>query len=196
MNRRKRQRVKESTGKQLLEQLKGIDWRAQKAKVQTTLGSLRLRYLELPSLHQKLIPAIAVLLIVLLVIPTPDPEATPAQPVPTQRVELDIDTRGLSEQGSTVVSASSPNEQVWTEYVIQDGDTLAKVFRSNDLSVSDLNALVKIEGIDKPLSRIRKGQLIRFKLDANDQLDILQLERGSEAVMFFRLSDGGFGRSK
>ncbi|ORT48181.1 hypothetical protein ST37_18315 [Vibrio sp. qd031] len=196
MNRRKRQRVKESTGKQLLNQLKGIDWRAQKAKVQTALGSLKHRYLELPSLHQKLIPAIAAILIVLLVIPAQDPEATPTQPAPTQRVELDIDTRGLSEQGSTAVSASTPNEQVWTEYVIQDGDTLAKVFRSNDLSVSDLNALVKIEGIDKPLSRIRKGQLIRFKLDANDQLDILQLERGSEAVMFFRLSDGGFGRSK
>ncbi|WP_275895374.1 LysM-like peptidoglycan-binding domain-containing protein, partial [Vibrio cholerae] len=26
--------------------------------------------------------------------------------------------------------------------------------------------------------------------------DILQLERNNQSVMFFRLSDGGFGRSK
>ncbi len=80
--------------------------------------------------------------------------------------------------------------------MVQQGDTLAQVFRNNQLPLSDLNALVRIEGDDKPLSQIRKGQLVRFKLAENGQLDILQLEKGSSSVMFFRLSDGGFGRSK
>jgi hypothetical protein len=84
----------------------------------------------------------------------------------------------------------------WKEYIVQRGDTLAKVFRANELSMSDLNALVNIEGLDKPLSKIQAGQLIRYKLTAQGELDILQLEKSGASVMFFRLSDGGFGRSK
>lgn len=76
------------------------------------------------------------------------------------------------------------------------GDTLSQVFRNNELPLTDINALVKVEGSDKPLSQIQVGQLIRFKLAENGQLDILQLERNNQSVMFFRLSDGGFGRSK
>ncbi len=73
---------------------------------------------------------------------------------------------------------------------------MSQVFRSNNLPLADLNALVRIEGSDKPLSQIQQGQRIRFKLAADGQLDILQLERNNQSVMFFRLSDGGFGRSQ
>ncbi|KOO09935.1 lysine transporter LysM, partial [Vibrio xuii] len=69
-------------------------------------------------------------------------------------------------------------------------------FRTSGLPMSDLNALVKVEGSDKPLSYIKKGQLVRYKLDEDGKLDILQLEKSDQSVMFFRLSDGGFGRSK
>ncbi len=62
--------------------------------------------------------------------------------------------------------------------------------------MSDLNALVNVEGNDKPLSQIKAGQLVRFKLAKDGSLDILQLEKSVQSVMFFRLSDGGFGRSK
>ncbi len=63
--------------------------------------------------------------------------------------------------------------------------------------MADLNALVKIEGSDKPLSRIKQGQLVRFKLADDGKLDMLQLEKSAgESVMFFRLSDGTFGRNK
>ncbi|MCV5942416.1 cell envelope opacity-associated protein A, partial [Escherichia coli] len=73
---------------------------------------------------------------------------------------------------------------------MKNGDTLAQVFRNNQLSMADLSALVKIEGSDKPLSHIKQGQLIRFKLSEKGQLDMLQLEKSDHSVMFFRLSDG------
>ncbi|GAL23296.1 hypothetical protein JCM19235_93 [Vibrio maritimus] len=38
--------------------------------------------------------------------------------------------------------------------------------------------------------------MIRFKFNQEGSLDILQIERGDQSIMFFRLSDGGFGRSK
>lgn len=84
----------------------------------------------------------------------------------------------------------------WHDYTVKKGDTLSQVFRNNDLSLSDLNTLVAIEGKDKPLSQIQYGQLIRFKLTNRGDLNILQIEKDDGLVMFFRLSSGGFARSQ
>ena len=73
---------------------------------------------------------------------------------------------------------------------------MLKFFAVIDLAMSDLNALVKIKGSGGLLGRIEAGQLVRFKLVEDGKLDILQLEKSSKSVMFFRLSDGTFGCSK
>ena len=137
---------------------------------------------------------ISPIVLILLFVPLPEPKVDTAPT--TSRVELEINTVGLSEQQNAKSSSSETSNKNWQEYLVKQGDTLAQVFRNNDLPLSDLNALVRIEGSDKPLSQIRKGQLVRFKLAETGQLDILQLEKGDTSVMFFRLSDGGFGRSK
>jgi len=172
---------------QVKEKLSSIDIKEMKTSVVQTWGLL-------PKLHQRLLMVISPIVLILLVVPLPEPkvEATPV----TSRVALEINTVGLSEQHNTKSNSSEPTNNNWQEYLVKQGDTLAQVFRNNDLPQSDLNALVRIEGADKPLSHIRKGQLVRFKLAETGQLDILQLEKGDTSVMFFRLSDGGFGRSK
>ena len=172
---------------QFKEKLSSIDIKEMKTSVVQTWGLL-------PKLHQRLLMVISPIVLILLVVPLPEPkvEATPV----TSRVALEINTVGLSEQHNTKSNSSEPTNNNWQEYLVKQGDTLAQVFRNNDLPQSDLNALVRIEGADKPLSHIRKGQLVRFKLAETGQLDILQLEKGDTSVMFFRLSDGGFGRSK
>ncbi|TKF34624.1 lysine transporter LysM [Vibrio kanaloae] len=170
---------------QLKVKLSSLDIKKMKATVTQTWQAL-------PKLHQRLLMVIAPIVLVLLFVPLPEPkvEVVPS----TSRVALEIDTVGLSKQQNT---KSTPSESSsWQEYLVKQGDTLAQVFRNNDLPLSDLNALVRIEGSDKPLSQIRKGQLVRFKVAETGQLDILQLEKGETSVMFFRLSDGGFGRSK
>ena len=136
------------------------------------------------------------LVLVLLLIPVPkDTEVlvddTQAE---KQRVAIQLNAQSLSEQRSA--HNSEAKSEQWREYTVKNGDTLAQVFRSNQLPMTDLNALVKIEGSDKPLSRIKQGQLVRFKLADDGKLDMLQLEKGGESVMFFRLSDGTFGRNK
>ncbi|TKF80787.1 lysine transporter LysM [Vibrio kanaloae] len=170
---------------QLKVKLSSLDIKKMKATVTQTWQAL-------PKLHQRLLMVIVPIVLVLLFVPLPEPkvEVVPS----TSRVALEIDTVGLSKQQNT---KSTPSESsTWKEYLVKQGDTLAQVFRNNDLPLSDLNALVRIEGSDKPLSQIRKGQLVRFKVAETGQLDILQLEKGDTSVMFFRLSDGGFGRSK
>jgi cell envelope opacity-associated protein A len=152
----------------------------------------------LPKLHRRLLVILVPIVVLLSVIPWPDPsqEISSAESQ-VQRVALQLDIKdGESEFPSKRQSQASQRQKTWINYTVQNGDTLSKFFRRNNLSMSDLNALIKIEGVDKPLSNIQPGQLIRYKLTAKGQLDILQLEQKNNSVMFFRMSDGGFGRSQ
>ena len=186
MNRRKKKPQQVDYAQLVKDKFSEFDW----ARIKHNLLT---QWALLPKLHQRALMVLSPILVLLLVVPFPQtsektPEADP------QRVTIDINTQSLSEQGD---AQSQPLlSQEWEEYQVKNGDTLAQVFRANNLPMSDLNALVKIEGSDKPLSRIKAGQLVRFKLSKDGSLDILQLEKSTQSVMFFRLSDGGFGRSK
>ncbi|MDV7105651.1 LysM-like peptidoglycan-binding domain-containing protein [Vibrio sp. TH_r3] len=153
---------------------------------------------NLPKFHQRALMILSPIVLVLILLPTPNMSPSTTQSsvveVDSTRKEVAIETVSLSEEGNNKPRVTKTEQ--WQEYVVQSGDTLAKVFRANNLPMADLNALVDIEGLDKPLSKIREGQLIRFKLASEGHLDILQLEKSGTSVMFFRLSDGGYGRSK
>lgn len=188
MNRRKKKKQQQVDYVNLVKtKFNAIDW----LEIKRTVLA---RWNQLPKLHQRGLMILVPVLLVLMVIPLPESNNGTESLTPVQRVEIDIDTRSLSEQQSR--EQKSLASDTWKEYQVKSGDTLAQVFRSNGLAMSDLNALVKVEGSDKPLSHIKQGQLVRFKLAENGQLDILQLEKNNQSVMFFRLSDGGFGRSK
>jgi len=187
MNRRHKKKQKVDYVELVKTRLHAIDVSQMKSKLSHTWNLL-------PSLHQKLLMVLVPIVAILVILPSPKVTDPVLASVPSSRVELEINTVGLSEQKSTEQKELKSSQ--WKEYSVKKGDTLAQVFRNNDLPLSDLNALVKIEGQDKPLSRIKQGQLVRFKLAETGQLDILQLEKSGNSVMFFRLSDGGFGRSK
>ncbi|OBT16736.1 lysine transporter LysM [Vibrio sp. UCD-FRSSP16_10] len=176
-----------------------IEWMTLPSKVKGVFTSL-----PLPKWHRRALMVLVPVTIILIMMPTPKSSTEVKVATPTDaRVSVPINTRGLSEQRTSstttshvVVSGEVPAKGLWIDYKVKAGDTLANVFRANNLSMTDLNALAKIEGIDKPLSQIKQGQLVRFKRDDEGRLDILQLERDNDSVMFFRLSNGGFGRSK
>lgn len=150
-------------------------------------------WMSLPKRHRLWLKILIPVVLVIAFIPLPKLNST-QQPSQEQRISIDVNTVGLSEQLSSENSA--PKSKQWHQYIVQKGDTLAAVFRNNDLSMADLGALVKIEGSDKPLSHIKRGQLVRYKLNKQGELDILQLEKNDKSVMFFRMSNGSFGRSK
>ncbi|WP_146449210.1 LysM-like peptidoglycan-binding domain-containing protein [Vibrio kanaloae] len=192
MNRRQKKKQQVDHFAELKDRLLQLKVKLSSLDIKKVKATVTQTWQALPKLHQRLLMVITPIVLVLLFVPLPEPkvEVVPS----TSRVALEIDTVGLSKQQNT---KSTPSESSsWQEYLVKQGDTLAQVFRNNDLPLSDLNALVRIEGSDKPLSQIRKGQLVRFKVAETGQLDILQLEKGDTSVMFFRLSDGGFGRSK
>ncbi|CAM4197902.1 LysM-like peptidoglycan-binding domain-containing protein [Vibrio neonatus] len=194
MNRRTRSKTHTEM---LTEKWNQIEWMALPSKIKQGV-------MAFPKWHRRALMILIPVTLILIIMPEPKVSVDKDVSTPTnQRVSVPINTRGLSEQGSNTViatgsetSSQDSTAEQWIEYKVKSGDTLANVFRKNNLSMTDLNALAKIEGIDKPLSQIKQGQLVRFKRDVNGRLDILQLESSNDSVMFFRLSNGGFGRSK
>lgn len=172
-----------------------VDWSRYRDQCQTL-------WLQLPPIHRRCLLVLIPCVLLLMVIPLPAQQAdesVPQSSTAPKRIEVGINTQGLSEQraqSSATQVQSELKSSAWQEYTVQQGDTLSQVFRNNQLALTDINPLLKIEGSDKPLSQIQAGQMIRFKLADSGQLDILQLERNTQSVMFFRLSDGSFGRSK
>ncbi|MCL9777099.1 OapA family protein [Vibrio methylphosphonaticus] len=198
MNRRQRKKQKSDPLQSLKTLWANIDFSQINATIKTQGLKLKEKshtfWLGLPQLHRRLLSVIAPIVIVLLLWPTGEGDVSQPSPA-NQRVTVSVNTQSLSEQSGAVQPEETVETQ-WHEYTVKKGDTLAQVFRKNQLPMADLNSLARVEGNDKPLSRIKQGQLIRFKYSQEGQLDILQIEKGEQSVMFFRLSDGGFGRSK
>ncbi len=199
MNRRRKKKQHVDYVALFKQKFAAIDWKLpyNKSKRLDHQQPITTFWLRLPKFHQRALMVLVPIFLLLLIVPMPKKAQESAelnQPVDQQRVAIELNAQSLSQQRGS--QNSGPKSQNWKEYQVKNGDTLAQVFRSNKLSMADLSSLVKIEGSDKPLSHIKQGQLIRFKFADNGQLDMLQLEKGDHSVMFFRLSDGSFGRNK
>ncbi|WP_198532229.1 LysM-like peptidoglycan-binding domain-containing protein [Salinivibrio sp. IB872] len=164
--------------------------------------TVRHAWLRLPRLHQRLLMVLFPLVLVLSLLPAPSSTETTAQP--QERRSVAIDTQAQPKRSATSTDSSQPEasqpstpENDWVSHQIEQGDTLAKVFRDNDLALTDLYAIANIEGEGKPISRIQPGQWVRFKRTDSGALDILQVEtQAGQSVLYFRLSDGGFARQR
>lgn len=82
----------------------------------------------------------------------------------------------------------------WRSYQIASGQTLAQLFRDNNLPVNDVFAMADVEGDDKPLSSLHSGQQVKIRQDANGVVTGLTVEGNSGPVLFTRQQDGSFLR--
>lgn len=189
MNRRKKKPQQVDYIQLAKEKVSAIDWTNIKHEVKS-------RWYQLPKLHQRALYILVPVVLLLLLIPFPETASgtDAVKSVEPQRTSVEVNTQSLSEQGEAKTQPLQSDQ--WKEYQVKSGDTLAQVFRSNNLPMADLNALVNVEGKDKPLSQIKVGQLVRFKVKEDGNLDILQLKDSSKSVMFYRNSSGSFTKSK
>lgn len=199
MNRRRKKKQQVDYVELIKQKFAAIDWKQpfNKSKWLERAQPVTAFWQRLPKFHQRALMVLVPVFVLLFLVPMPkktEELVEQSQPVEHQRVAIDLNAQSLSQQRTS--QNSGPKSESWKEYQVKNGDTLAQVFRNNQLSMADLSSLVKIEGSDKPLSHIKQGQLIRFKFSGDGQLDMLQLDKGDHSVMFFRLSDGSFGRNK
>lgn len=194
MNRRRKKRQQQDLLEVVKQKLQSLDWRGCLVPFKERVKSV---WLRLPMLHRRLLLVLIPVVFVLLLLPSNSKPSLPISDVATSgQVKIPINTQSLSTREQLHQQKVVEAEAAWQDYTVKQGDTLSQVFRVQGFPMSDLNALVRIEGDDQPLSRLRQGQLVRFKRTSEGKLDIIQLDSPKGEVIFFRLSDGGFGRGK
>ncbi len=93
------------------------------------------------------------------------------------------------------VSTSQYFAGKWRDYRVIRGDNMTKIFRKNKFKLSDLYAILAIEGKDKPLTRLRPKQNLRFLVSNKGKLDVLEIEvAGQDPTTFIRNENGKFER--
>ncbi|OON41808.1 Opacity-associated protein A [Izhakiella australiensis] len=84
----------------------------------------------------------------------------------------------------------------WHDYKVANGQTLAQLFRDNNLQVSDVFAMARVEGDGKPLSNLQRGQTVKVRIDAQGVVTGLTVEGNDGPALFTRQPDGSFIRVK
>lgn len=149
----------------------------------------------LPAFHRRaILIAFALLLIALLWPYSPPASRTPPSATPIALNESAPMHANLADSTPAPVETAAPS---WQTYPIAAGQTLAQLFRDNNLPVNDVFAMAQVEGRDKPLSNLRAGQQVKLRLNAQGMVSELEIETADgQRVHFTRQSDGVFLRTR
>ncbi len=83
----------------------------------------------------------------------------------------------------------APEEPVWHEYVIANGDNLGKIFKNEGLPISAMYNMLQAKDANNYLKKLRPGQLIRYQLDDDSQLQIMEIALSSMERLHFERGD-------
>ncbi|MDV7022451.1 LysM-like peptidoglycan-binding domain-containing protein [Atlantibacter subterranea] len=107
---------------------------------------------------------------------TPESEPAPAESAPQPFQNNDI-------------------EQQWRTYRVEEGKTMAQLFRDHNLPPADVYAMAQVEGDGKPLSTLQTGQMVQIRQNASGVVTGLTIDVGNDKqVLFTRQPDGSFIR--
>ncbi|WP_188472906.1 LysM-like peptidoglycan-binding domain-containing protein [Hafnia psychrotolerans] len=164
----------------------------------------------LPYGHRRwIIVSVLVVLLALLWPYSPPNSYSPSQPQQPASIPMQADLR--NEQGRTTQLAQpQPQQQQateeppqpraeenWKSYRIQSGQTLAQLFRDNNLAVGDVFAMAQVEGDEKPLSNLKAGQEVKILRNTQGAVTSLQItNEQNSTVLFTRQADGTYKRSR
>lgn len=136
--------------------------------------------------------------------PPPPVVSEPQQNAPSAEASLEQQPQEQSEPvqqqhqptAQSTLPASSGIEQQWRSYRVEEGKTLAQLFRDHNLPPTDVYAMAKVEGDGKPLSTLKSGQMVKIRQNANGVVTGLTIENGGQPVLFTRQPDGSFIRAR
>lgn len=156
----------------------------------------------LPLVHRRwIIVSVIVVLLALLWPSSPDNTYAPSDQPTSIPMQADLrNQQGRTTQLQTQNDAPAPVTQPpgnWKNYQIQPGQTLAQLFRDNNLLVNDVFAMAQVEGNDKPLSNLHAGQQVRIQVNAQGTVTALQVTNDQNSTAsFVRQSDGSYQRQR
>lgn len=158
------------------------------------------RWLEpLPYFHRRgVIISGAIMLLALLWPYSPPNDTSSSTQANGQSTPLPLQAEWPSERTNGSEAASqAPRSNQWQRYQIQPGQTLAQLFRDNNLPVNEVFAMAQVEGNDKPLSNLKAGQEVRIERDANGVITALSVTAADNSqATFRRQADGRYQRQR
>ncbi|WP_455815479.1 OapA family protein [Pseudomonas graminis] len=150
----------------------------------------------LPPQHRRGIIAAVLVILLAFLWPAPSPQhiVTPMQSG-SSATEVPLQAE-LTDAPPPPTATQQPPQQddqgTWGEYTIASGQTLAQLFRDNNLPVNDVFAMAQVEGNDKPLSSLHAGQTVKIRQNAQAIVTGLTLEGPNGEILFTRQPDGTF----
>ncbi|MTD27585.1 LysM-like peptidoglycan-binding domain-containing protein [Erwinia sorbitola] len=145
----------------------------------------------LPPSHRRGIIAAALLILLAFLWPAPAPQRT-VTPIQSGATDVPLQAE-LSDAPPPPASTQQQDSQgEWHDFTIASGQTLAQLFRDNNLPVNDVFAMAQVEGDDKPLSTLHAGQAVRIRQDAQGVVTGLTLAGADGEILFTRQPDGTF----
>ncbi|PWC15828.1 Opacity-associated protein A [Brenneria roseae subsp. americana] len=165
------------------------------------------RWMEpLPLFHRRWILIAIGLLLVILLWPYSPSQTSPPQPITVPIEQTDnsvpmqaeiVENRPLAQQPDSPPPPPPSTETNWRSYQIVAGQTMAQLFRDNNLPVGDVFAMAQVEGQDKPLSNLRAGQEVKLQVNTQGMVTTLEITTtDNQTVRFTRNDDGTFTRMR
>lgn len=167
----------------------------------------------LPYAHRRWILLSALVVVLALLWPYSPPNTySPSQRQQPASIPMQADLR--NDQGRTTERAQpqqnsepqpqaateppqSVNQGNWQSYSVKPGQTMAQLFRDNNLAVNDVFAMAQVEGSQKPLSNLKAGQEVKIQRNAQGAVSSLQITtEQNTTVLFTRQDDGTYQRSR
>lgn len=155
----------------------------------------------LPAAHRRGIITAVVLILLAFLWPSPSPQRTSVVPMESGSQSTDVPLQAeIVEDSPTPPTADTvpqgDSRGQWNNYTIASGQTLAQLFRDNNLPVNDVFAMAQVEGSDKPLSTLQTGQRVKIRQNAAGVITALALESPNGDILFTRQADGSYIRAQ
>ena len=146
----------------------------------------------LPYFHRRWVLVSGAVLLLSLLWPYSGDNVPHSLPASNQGIDIPLQAHL---QDNSPPSAQQPDSGNWLRYQIQAGQTLAQLFRDNNLPVNDVFAMAQVEGNEKPLSNLQAGQEVRIERSPDGLITALSVTTsdGREAL-FRRQNDGSYLR--
>lgn len=149
----------------------------------------------LPPAHRRgIVIALLVMLLAFLW-----PSSSPQYPIErpqTQSSEKEVPMQAEIYDQKAPQAPKADSQGEWRNYTIASGQTLAQLFRDNNLPVGDVFAMARVEGNDQPLSALQSGQQVKIRQSAQGVVTGLTVDGANGPVLFTRQPDGSFIRAQ
>ncbi|MGE9551220.1 OapA family protein [Erwinia amylovora] len=155
----------------------------------------------LPPFHRRgiILAVVVILLAFLWPSPAPQQAARPVNAGHSTGTDIPMQAElndSQPDNSARQPAASADSQGQWRSYQIASGQTLAQLFRDNNLPVNDVFAMAQVEGNDKPLSNLQTGQVVKIRQNAQGVVTGLTVDTNNGQILFTRQADGSFIRAQ